>query len=122
LYFKFGDSMENLPEVCITCNSFDRCWPLKAFDLGGPNCLVYRQTYRNLKSIINITKETLNSYREQIEKGTILLKEIEELNNQLEIFDKCGPLFQKRSEEHTSELQSHHDLVCRLLLEKKKKK
>src|SRR5437773_8429176 len=27
----------------------------------------------------------------------------------------------KRSEEHTSELQSHHDLVCRLLLEKKKK-
>src|SRR5437773_7891158 len=27
-----------------------------------------------------------------------------------------------RSEEHTSEFQSHHDLVCRLLLEKKKKK
>src|SRR5947207_7451874 len=29
---------------------------------------------------------------------------------------------QRRSEEHTSELQSHSDLVCRLLLEKKKKK
>src|SRR5438034_8705035 len=28
----------------------------------------------------------------------------------------------RRSEEHTSELQSHSDLVCRLLLEKKKKK
>src|SRR5438034_2129265 len=27
-----------------------------------------------------------------------------------------------RSEEHTSELQSHSDIVCRLLLEKKKKK
>src|SRR5437773_6945005 len=27
---------------------------------------------------------------------------------------------QIRSEEHTSELQSHHELVCRLLLEKKK--
>src|SRR5947207_7748006 len=27
---------------------------------------------------------------------------------------------QARSEEHTSELQSHSDLVCRLLLEKKK--
>src|SRR5437773_4291299 len=25
-----------------------------------------------------------------------------------------------RSEEHTSELQSHHDIVCRLVLEKKK--
>src|SRR5437773_6982848 len=37
----------------------------------------------------------------------------------------CGELdetYGKRSEEHTSELQSHHDLVCRLLLEKKKKK
>src|SRR5438477_10186673 len=31
------------------------------------------------------------------------------------------PLSQCRSEEHTSELQSHVNLVCRLLLEKKKK-
>src|SRR5438132_4464600 len=31
------------------------------------------------------------------------------------------PLTLVRSEEHTSELQSHSDLVCRLLLEKKKK-
>src|SRR5260370_13263402 len=30
-------------------------------------------------------------------------------------------VYQKRSEEHTSELQSHLNLVCRLLLEKKKK-
>src|SRR5690349_22757123 len=30
--------------------------------------------------------------------------------------------FEARSEEHTSELQSRRDLVCRLLLEKKKKK
>src|SRR5437773_5303531 len=31
-----------------------------------------------------------------------------------------GAIAEFRSEEHTSELQSHHDLVCRLLLEKKK--
>src|SRR5688572_32089958 len=30
--------------------------------------------------------------------------------------------FESRSEEHTSELQSQSNLVCRLLLEKKKKK
>src|SRR5438034_6418780 len=30
------------------------------------------------------------------------------------------PASRSRSEEHTSELQSHSDLVCRLLLEKKK--
>src|SRR5699024_12749584 len=43
---------------------------------------------------------------------------------------KCGKFassrrrysFRRRSEEHTSELQSRFDLVCRLLLEKKKKK
>src|SRR5438132_10892193 len=33
-----------------------------------------------------------------------------------------GKAATSRSEEHTSELQSHSDLVCRLLLEKKKKR
>src|SRR5436190_18607235 len=39
--------------------------------------------------------------------------------------DRRSPGVQRwhsRSEEHTSELQSHSDLVCRLLLEKKKKR
>src|SRR6266496_6827861 len=35
---------------------------------------------------------------------------------------RCSPEPTGRSEEHTSELQSRRDLVCRLLLEKKKKK
>src|SRR5438874_7479229 len=35
---------------------------------------------------------------------------------------KYIPVASLRSEEHTSELQSRRDLVCRLLLEKKKKK
>src|SRR5690242_21593098 len=35
---------------------------------------------------------------------------------------RAGLAIQNRSEEHTSELQSHVNLVCRLLLEKKKKK
>src|SRR5260370_14812745 len=34
---------------------------------------------------------------------------------------RSGRLRVRRSEEHTSELQSHLNLVCRLLLEKKKK-
>src|SRR5260221_6448445 len=34
--------------------------------------------------------------------------------------EKWDALSKRRSEEHTSELQSHSDLVCRLLLEKKK--
>src|SRR5689334_24317415 len=34
---------------------------------------------------------------------------------------ECTPFFRSRSEEHTSELQSQFHLVCRLLLEKKKR-
>src|SRR5260370_23397876 len=34
---------------------------------------------------------------------------------------RTGDYYTTRSEEHTSELQSHLNLVCRLLLEKKKK-
>src|SRR5260221_8041489 len=37
-----------------------------------------------------------------------------------EVLDGRGHVERARSEEHTSELQSHSDLVCRLLLEKKK--
>src|SRR5437016_11767939 len=37
-----------------------------------------------------------------------------------ELRKRCNPIL--RSEEHTSELQSLTNLVCRLLLEKKKKK
>src|SRR3712207_7343678 len=40
---------------------------------------------------------------------------------EVEVVDVCLPTsFHKRSEEHTSELQSRQYLVCRLLLEKKK--
>src|SRR5437773_3638523 len=35
--------------------------------------------------------------------------------------DRRAGFRRARSEEHTSELQSHHDLVCRLLLQKKNK-
>src|SRR3989442_7737875 len=39
-----------------------------------------------------------------------------------ECLNKLYPGYSERSEEHTSELQSRPHLVCRLLLEKKKKK
>src|SRR3712207_8970341 len=45
--------------------------------------------------------------------GALICKDVEAL--------KRPPPIGKRSEEHTSELQSRQYLVCRLLLEKKKK-
>src|SRR5947207_10681306 len=45
------------------------------------------------------------------------------MNSSLEVLDaRVHFSDRRRSEEHTSELQSHSDLVCRLLLEKKKSK
>src|SRR5438034_7685513 len=41
--------------------------------------------------------------------------------SEFSICDMTVQTFPVRSEEHTSELQSHSDLVCRLLLEKKNK-
>src|SRR5438034_3269605 len=44
------------------------------------------------------------------------------LKLRIPVLAQLQALLGQRSEEHTSELQSHSDLVCRLLLEKKKKK
>src|SRR2546421_7998919 len=49
--------------------------------------------------------------------GTFLNRAVKAVNDQVQAM-----LALTRSEEHTSELQSRSDLVCRLLLEKKKKK
>src|SRR5438105_8981029 len=60
---------------------------------------------------------------ERGDKGVILLGAQREFAAVRERFGGGRkPLVKNRSEEHTSELQSRVDLVCRLLLEKKKKK
>src|SRR5258705_620500 len=59
--------------------------------------------------------------RRVFENGVILpalLRRVPRVRDQALHLGECGP----RSEEHTSELQSLRHLVCRLLLEKKKKK
>src|SRR5436190_3522080 len=60
---------------------------------------------------------SLRNLRHQIVSNRFLVPAKPQLADQLQRF--AG---RERSEEHTSELQSHSDLVCRLLLEKKKKK
>src|SRR4051794_41706211 len=50
-----------------------------------------------------------------------LVSHINELKLQAEVVRRVAGEVMERSEEHTSELQSPVHLVCRLLLEKKKK-
>src|SRR5260221_11539386 len=77
-----------------------------------------------------LTEGAANEVLEEIGEGQADLRglgiQLAELRAQL---DRLGPAtlavkhvvaYWMRSEEHTSELQSHSDLVCRLLLEKKK--
>src|SRR5690606_40279572 len=64
-------------------------------------------------------------YRHQVIKqadlvlATFLLPDEFTPEQRKRIFDYYDPLTTGRSEEHTSELQSRENLVCRLLLEKK---
>src|SRR5690349_22700786 len=75
-----------------------------------------------------------DDYVEALRKAHVLVDPDERLRVQGEVLERAarsigGALVRNaflegevRSEEHTSELQSRRDLVCRLLLEKKKKK
>src|SRR5437773_7744673 len=90
---------------------------------------------RELKAGDEIVVTTLDHdanvapWRALEEKGVVIRQvDIREADCTLDLDDLRRKITAKtklvavgRSEEHTSELQSHHDLVCRLLLEKKKK-
>src|SRR5690606_19408614 len=64
-------------------------------------------------SDVELNERTRNLFREKIRNG-----ELDDRRIDISIKAPATP----RSEEHTSELQSRENLVCRLLLEKKKKK
>src|SRR5438874_5872282 len=69
--------------------------------LRGAENLCWRSTFENLACMQNCDAMTKRRNRQQI------MRDVKDSHP-------------KRSEEHTSELQSRRDLVCRLLLEKKK--
>src|SRR5947207_6819127 len=73
----------------------------------GGTCL-FLGTVRNGPEEQGVTAIEYSAYEEMVEAefGRLLA-------------DAEGRWPEARSEEHTSELQSHSDLVCRLLLEKK---
>src|SRR5690242_21628529 len=66
----------------------------------------------------SLARSMLLSRRDMSHGRLAILKRTEPLRVGFLPVSDCAP----RSEEHTSELQSHVNLVCRLLLEKKKKK
>src|SRR5690625_5857716 len=75
--------------------------------------------------ICGVFTERFSAIHSAIRKRTLFLKGRFSAAHRPENSRRCpsvSPIYMKpnRSEEHTSELQSHGQLVCRLLLEKKK--
>src|SRR5699024_12057520 len=92
---------------------------VKVFDLYKPHIFVFYQEHIYLK---NDYKRLIKQKREQFKQIIMQVvcegKESGEFRQELPT-EITGMAI--RSEEHTSELQSRFDLVCRLLLEKKNK-
>src|SRR5438132_3041285 len=82
----------------------------------------YTTLFRSILSI-NFTFFQFSERQEIIkDKSQMIYRGLDTLNVFIGLFNLAlhHVLFD-RSEEHTSELQSHSDIVCRLLLEKKNK-
>src|SRR5699024_12125493 len=86
-----------------------------------PIYLTYYNNYGSVTSKPTRFKANLdlNLKRERL-PNEIAFKQVSGYNTRSNIpAELVECIFEKRSEEHTSELQSRFDLVCRLLLEKK---
>src|SRR5438034_2177805 len=100
-----GDDEDNLVICQMAKHHFDV--PRTIARVNNPK---NEDLFRHLgvDEIISPTRMALGSIEQDIPVHELL--HLAALDNELEIIE--------RSEEHTSELQSHSDLVCRLLLEK----
>src|SRR2546430_10039435 len=64
-----------------------------------------------VENSLDLTPEIVSQLTQGVTEIGVCLDEIDKVNKEIDMY---------RSEEHTSELQSQSNLVCRLLLEKKK--
>src|SRR5699024_12551034 len=95
--------------------------------------LYYSFVHRHLHSFPTRRSSDLKTPREELKEGALGIQFYGEKPTEkdtVQVFNDNGNIYIRagasvtildRSEEHTSELQSRFDLVCRLLLEKKKK-
>src|SRR5699024_12113479 len=91
---------EQLDRLEITLDDDDRQLLIDLFDKMRDLDIDFGKVKDQLEDITSTIKDKLDDLDLNLDEG----------------------FWEKRSEEHTSELQSRFDLVCRLLLEKKKEK
>src|SRR5207248_8782206 len=84
----------------------------------SPTLFPYTTLFRSLRAVGNAPRRVEHA---EHHRNAALARERGKMRSAAaELGDHARHLRQHRSEEHTSELQSPYDLVCRLLLEKKK--
>src|SRR5688572_31905926 len=81
----------------------------------------YTTLFRSLVSACVNAARRVDAVAAAWQSMCVLVKKLQVVNGMIATRNQTM-LFIVRSEEHTSELQSQSNLVCRLLLEKKKKK
>src|SRR3712207_8505338 len=91
---------------------------MKILVINGPNLNLLGIREKNVYGAKTLD-DVCNEIKEAFQHKKDVYIDFYQSNIEGEIVSKIGD---SRSEEHTSELQSRQYLVCRLLLEKKKKK
>src|SRR5690242_8243245 len=94
------------PKMCVDCQRRAVTNPLRVFDCKVPEDQPIIETLPRISEFLD---EPCRKHFEQVQE---ILKSV---GVEFQLNDRLV----RRSEEHTSELQSHVNLVCRLLLEKK---
>src|SRR5260370_23740069 len=79
------------------------------------------RSYQGAKAQLEAAKQNVAGSNYGLAQSAASVKESQANLNKTTIYSPVDGVI-SRSEEHTSELQPHLNLVCRLLLEKKKKK
>src|SRR2546426_8944956 len=79
-----------------------------------------RSTLFPYTTLFRSARSLFGKYHEDFDKLNPILDAYEPAANRVANTEAVGFVQERRSEEHTSELQSPCNLVCRLLLEKKK--
>src|SRR5438477_4340512 len=99
-----------------------RSWKKEAVAIGAAT-----DPYQPAEGRYRLTRRCLEAFRDfaspvgLITRGPMIVRDIDVLQELARRAELSVNFSIPRSEEHTSELQSHVNLVCRLLLEKKKK-
>ena len=102
--------LKNMAEHRLFDRESIEVWNIQLVDLGHA---IFEKRKAFLDEFIPVFQKHYNAIG--LEQEEVELEYKSQLHEHS--LDKLLEIY--RSEEHTSELQSHHDVVCRLLLEKK---